>query len=482
MSSATTIKIGRSTSGAPAFLSHLVNNQDDADVIILCGEDEKPIYAHSIILKAQSEYFKTALSFRWSSLPSPATPASTRQTRNTRSKSIESTTPLPSKGPHTIRKPNISYDVMLSIIKILYTTTCDVPADLVLSVLSAGNELLLDEEVVTPCLDCIVTDILVPSNAFKIYALAYKCREPSKEFRNEIAFAVTKNLQVALADGADDLLSVCDNHVRALLKSPIMSNVEKWRIALHYSMSSQFGCAFKSMDHISQVLSEDEGPCIAAANVIYSVLPIISLFRMEDEDLKAYVMPAISLLPVPIQHQIRQFQKSTLPYESIAQLSQIRQLPTDLCSVESFREMQKKFNAIDNKHRRWVLKFSLARADISHVILNPGDILLLPRADNKGVCGFYHTFSNSKLFTFIDNNLKFFHNQGGLTPNTIKATPVINSNCSNDDKKFTIDFGRDLRIAGVKGRKAVEISSCLGSHFSGVPSLRAEKLEIYKLK
>jgi hypothetical protein len=46
----------------------LFENEEEYDVIIYAGENEniKEIYAHSIILRIRSQYFRTAFSKEWS--------------------------------------------------------------------------------------------------------------------------------------------------------------------------------------------------------------------------------------------------------------------------------------------------------------------------------------------------------------------------------------------------------------------------------
>ena len=48
-------------------LSLILNNSDDYNVIIKVGENQnmKEFQAHSVILRARSPYFKSALSNRW---------------------------------------------------------------------------------------------------------------------------------------------------------------------------------------------------------------------------------------------------------------------------------------------------------------------------------------------------------------------------------------------------------------------------------
>jgi hypothetical protein len=48
-------------------LSLILNNADDYNVIIHVGENDnkKEFYAHSVILRARSSYFKSALSTNW---------------------------------------------------------------------------------------------------------------------------------------------------------------------------------------------------------------------------------------------------------------------------------------------------------------------------------------------------------------------------------------------------------------------------------
>ena len=56
-----------SYSGLSKDLSLILNDADDFNVIIKVGEDQniKEFHAHSVILRARSPYFKSALSANW---------------------------------------------------------------------------------------------------------------------------------------------------------------------------------------------------------------------------------------------------------------------------------------------------------------------------------------------------------------------------------------------------------------------------------
>ncbi|KAJ3407274.1 hypothetical protein HDV05_005537 [Chytridiales sp. JEL 0842] len=191
----------------------MVNNQEHADVVIFAGSDPKSIYAHSQNLKTQSEYFKSALSQHWN---------------------------VASKSAHffIIKKPNISYEVMLIVMNMIYTTQCEIPNDLALPVACAANELLLIDDLTFPCLLYIATYILSPYNALKFYN-SNDCAaiDPSGDYRREAVYAMQDDLTLALADGCEDLMLYSLQQLQELLKYPMLDNLAKWRIALHWTVS-----------------------------------------------------------------------------------------------------------------------------------------------------------------------------------------------------------------------------------------------------
>ncbi|PKY54013.1 BTB-domain-containing protein [Rhizophagus irregularis] len=104
-------------------LSLILNNADDYNVIIHVGENDnkKEFYTHSVILRARSSYFKSALSTNW----------------------------ITKKNNMIIfNKPNITPTIFDIIIKYIYTGELDLtkqPGENILGLLIASDELLLEE-------------------------------------------------------------------------------------------------------------------------------------------------------------------------------------------------------------------------------------------------------------------------------------------------------------------------------------------------
>ncbi|CAB4410370.1 unnamed protein product [Rhizophagus irregularis] len=110
-------------SGLSNDLSLILNDADDFNVIIQVGEDNniKEFRAHSVILRARSSYFKSALSNEWVTKKD---------------------------GMYLYNKPNIAPTVFGIILKYIYTGVLDLrehQGNDILELLVASDELLLEE-------------------------------------------------------------------------------------------------------------------------------------------------------------------------------------------------------------------------------------------------------------------------------------------------------------------------------------------------
>ncbi|KAJ3416363.1 hypothetical protein HDV05_001931 [Chytridiales sp. JEL 0842] len=466
-------------------LDKLFNNKQDADVMILTGSNEKPIYAHSLILRAQSEYFKTALSSAWTS--------STTEIKKGGHDSNGSLGKI-----HTIRKPNIDYDVMLIIIQMLYTARCGIPEDLALPLVSASNELLLMDELAIPALDFIVTDLLQGRNAFKVFALACSVRSPTKVFRNQVASAIASEIDNALDFGAMDLAIYDAGQLKELLSSPILAHVMKWRIALHFTILKSGDDSVRNMYYIKKLLSQPDKNVEmmkqAAQTLEESFLPVISIFQIKVDDFEKYVMPAIDLLPLALLQQALQYRVSNKPVPD-EELVSCQQLKSDLCDAATFRALQTFVNKTCKKRQRWDLVFSLSQTELSAAAVHSGDVLLFGRFNNRGVAGFCNDKCSATLFMFSPTTREqdFLPSNVYWSSKLIRATQVVNFDYFDDRKKYEIRIGNDLELGGLEGSKKVTVICHVGSSFNrpsthsyahslvGSPEYETSKLEIYRL-
>ncbi|CAG8697636.1 19381_t:CDS:2 [Cetraspora pellucida] len=103
--------------------NQLLEESDDYDMIIYVGKEPnvKKFYAHTVILRARSTYFRRALSRDWAKKEN---------------------------GSIVFQKPNITKDVFLFILKYIYTGVADLhkqDGEIILNILTASDELNLHE-------------------------------------------------------------------------------------------------------------------------------------------------------------------------------------------------------------------------------------------------------------------------------------------------------------------------------------------------
>ncbi|KAJ3407364.1 hypothetical protein HDV05_005484 [Chytridiales sp. JEL 0842] len=282
----------------PHPFEKMINNKEDADVIILAGADETPIYTHSQILKSQSEYFKTALNWK------AAAKAQDDTTTPSQSSSMK-------MQYATIKLPNITFDVMMLIIKLIYTTQCTIPQDLVESVIPAASELLLTEQLLNPCVEHVATYLLVPSTAFRILALDTYASHPPF-FHTKVLNKIASNLDVALREGVEFLMDYPITKLILLISSEnALKEVEKWRIVLHWVVSKHSKAPASEMRHVCDFIISSTGSKMGAfkdaARDIELFLPYIALFCIDGIDFETYVWPARDLLPTVLQKQVEMY-------------------------------------------------------------------------------------------------------------------------------------------------------------------------------
>ncbi|KAJ3410668.1 hypothetical protein HDV05_003491 [Chytridiales sp. JEL 0842] len=467
----------------PPLLQKLINNDKDADVIILAGPEEKPIYAHSLILKSQCEYFEIALSDRW---------------KGTKDESQE---------PFTISKPNISYEIMMIIIKLLYTAQCKIPSKLAFDAVTAARELLLNDELVKPCMDYIVNVVLAPENAFKFYTMCYKWSEPEGA---QAIYAMTDALAIALVEGHQHLTLYDIDQLKDLIKSSILSSAQKWRIALHWILSTLPDTPLEIAD-LKDIAKEPHNEFVkSAVEIVLELLPFISIFRISAAEFERYVLPALDLFPSLVREQLCQFYdvkpQKNVPNTANSALSTKRRRVfapiSTLGSAEDILQLQHdlnlKFHSSRTSHQ-WKRIFSLKENRNFNVELTSGTVLLFARYPGiSGIAGFYFEES-TKVHLFIATydskqmrySLECFLPRNSWTTSHIKFHGSFNHLCGYNNRNG-LTICNDLSFTGTNdGTYILTVNSNLGNVFDakgnsanyltgGSPYL-TDQMEIYWL-
>ncbi|GBB91099.1 hypothetical protein RclHR1_18210002 [Rhizophagus clarus] len=257
--------------------SLILDNADDYNVVIHVGENDdiKEFYAHSVILRARSSYFKSALSSNWI-------------TKN--------------NNMIIFNKPNITPTVFDLIIKYIYTGELNLTKQScgdILELLVASDELLLEElfEYVQDYLieeksswinqnfDLILNAVFRLHSCKKLqdYCLQSICKEPLPFIDSKSCLLLDKNVVFSLIE-RDDL------QVREIT---IWNFLIKWGIE-----QSDLG-----YDRINWNNDNYE----ALKNTLDQFIPLIRFVGISHKDLCGKVLPYKAVIPNHILNEIEEF-------------------------------------------------------------------------------------------------------------------------------------------------------------------------------
>ncbi|RGB23578.1 hypothetical protein C1646_677009 [Rhizophagus diaphanus] len=267
--------------------SLILNDADDYNVIIQVGENNtKEFRAHSIVLRARSPYFKTALSVNWI----------TRE-----------------NNMIIFNKPNVTPIVFEMILKYIYTGELDLTnqsGEDILGLLVASDELLLEElfEYVQDYLieklnswiyenvDLILHSVFNLENCKKLrdYCLAFICKDPLPFMSSEIFPLIKKEILFCLLQ-RDDLsieeIIVWDYLIKwGIEQTPgLESNKAKW----------------------------NEENYQALKKTLNQFIPLIQFVKISRADFFDKVRPYKAIISNDIYDEIEEFYyKDTLPKNS----------------------------------------------------------------------------------------------------------------------------------------------------------------------
>ncbi|POG81678.1 hypothetical protein GLOIN_2v1762916 [Rhizophagus irregularis DAOM 181602=DAOM 197198] len=273
-------------------LSLILDDADDYNVIIQVGENnnKKEFRAHSVILRARSPYFKSALSTNWI---------------------------IKKDNMITFNKPNITPTVFHMILKYIYTGELDLTkqsGENILGLLVASDELLL-EELFRHVRDYLIEKqtkwvhenfVLVLNAVFRLdnckklqdYCLESICENPLPFFSSKIFPLINKEILF-------DLLERDDLQIKEVI---VWDYLIKWGIeqtsGLGYENSDRAKWNNKDYEELKKTLNQ--------------FIPLIRFTEISRADFFDKVRPYRIIIPNHIYEEIEEFYyKDALPKTTI---------------------------------------------------------------------------------------------------------------------------------------------------------------------
>ncbi|CAG8588023.1 6418_t:CDS:2, partial [Acaulospora morrowiae] len=280
----------------------LLDESDDYDLIIYAGKEPnvKKFYAHTVILRARSPYFRRALSRDWAKKEN---------------------------GSIVFQKPNITKEVFSIILKYIYTGTTDLHSlngETVLHLLTASDELNLQELIVYSqdhliqekpewlqenlirVLQMIVN--LEDCQELQDFCLRVICQDPYWLFYSEQFFLLEESILVSLLK-RDDLL---------MEEIEIWDRLIAWGIAQNQQVDRDI-MKWTSMDY-------DFLKC-----TLEQCIPLIRYFHIDSSDYYDKVRPFDQIFPDDLRENILQYY---LKKGNIGQVNSVI-LPPRMQGIES---------------------------------------------------------------------------------------------------------------------------------------------------
>ncbi|GBB89319.1 hypothetical protein RclHR1_00160035 [Rhizophagus clarus] len=259
-------------------LEKLFNTKKDYDVIIHAGEEnnQKEIYAHSNILRCQSDYFDTAFSSNWAEKKD---------------------------GKYIFKKPNISPHIFEIIIRYLYCGKLDLN---VKNGPDTLNLLVATEELGLNILSEYVQEFLIENKkeflqhdpigileatfqhetftTLKDYALETICQEPNILF------------------GTDEILSLPAQLLESLLKRDdlALDEIEVWNDLIRWAHAQQ-----PTVNKDPSEWTKDE--LTLMERTLLRFIPLIRFHDITSEEYYDKVVPYDDLLPKKLKNDILKF-------------------------------------------------------------------------------------------------------------------------------------------------------------------------------
>ncbi|ORY49142.1 hypothetical protein BCR33DRAFT_847796 [Rhizoclosmatium globosum] len=274
-------KVLQLTSATPLVSVYNAIRLDEsvADVILLVGEERKPIYAHANILIHGSEYYKNALSGRWDH-------------QNLR----ESLEGVPVDSNKFLRAvlshPDVDVETINIILEFIYTGSATVPESC-LSRVAVFADFLTMEVVKKQCLDYWAMIRLSEANALDFYLLAKTLDSPEYESR---ALLCVKGVSALAGNGMDILKAMDEVEIRELLSFKEFTPLTKWILLINWVKLKQgfeVGCGFPQHFNF-EIGVADLAPLIS----------LVGLFKMDAQIINHCVRPYWEIIPPLLQNSL----------------------------------------------------------------------------------------------------------------------------------------------------------------------------------
>ncbi|KAJ3243731.1 hypothetical protein HDU78_011869 [Chytriomyces hyalinus] len=243
----------------------------DVDLVF---EDGIVLNAHAVVLASTSDYFKEALSEKWTanafdSLEMIDDKADSKLSR------ISNKRPRSNSKKITLYHPDVDAETAKIVLDYMYLGDVDIPASLASSVIEFANEIMVFS-LVQKCADILVKEEnLSVKNALAFYLLC----DRKQVIENEKSIGLNKmllNLPLSLESGRDVLSQMSEGDVETMLLFESFEPLHRWRILIAWCKSS--------LDTEGDLSLESKLPeefqIEVASKLIEPLLPVVELFKI----------------------------------------------------------------------------------------------------------------------------------------------------------------------------------------------------------
>ncbi|RIA85208.1 hypothetical protein C1645_808395 [Glomus cerebriforme] len=421
-------------SGLSKDLSLILNDADDFNVIIQVGENEntKEFRAHSVILRARSPYFKSALATKWITKEDDMI---------------------------MFNKPNITPSIFDMILKYIYTGELDLTnqsGDDILGLLIASDELLI-EELLKHVQDHLIEEqtnwvqenfFLVLHTVFKLtsckklqdFYLNSICKDPQLFITSETFCSLDKDILYKLLKRDDFLVEEVD----------IWDCLIKWGIEQTSSLESD-KTKWNNEDYEALKKTLDQ------------FIPLIRFLNISSNDFFDKIRPYKAIIPHHIYDEVEEFYyKQTLP-KTINLSPRITSTiikPKLATIISDWIDRNDSTTTLSYNKYKFNLIYLMSRDGLNHITFfnkcnRQGPFVVLIRVQSKKIYGGYNPigYTGRDHDQWLSTTESFiFSFENDQDTNNMKISRSINTNnsildCSQSYIYF-FSFGGMLYISG----------------------------------
>ncbi|KAJ3255162.1 hypothetical protein HDU77_003785 [Chytriomyces hyalinus] len=293
-----------------ALLEGLRHEAEHADVHLVF-KGGVVLTAHASVLTLTSDYYKEALSAKWThgregnaaesiaavtdeGDPTTAHISKKRQTstRSTARKII-------------LRHPNVDAEIGKVALDFLYLGDAEIPPSLILSVIAFADEILVSN-LVQKCVNNLVEENKLSAKDALDYYVQF---DRVRAHVNGKAYALNKmllNLPLALESGREVLAQMNEAQVKTLLLFKPFTPLHRWRILIAWCRVCQDAEGDLSLEsNLSEDFQTEE-----ASKLIKPLLPVVELFKIPDAHFNR-LEPFQVLLPKSVRDMYEFHSKQT---------------------------------------------------------------------------------------------------------------------------------------------------------------------------